>query len=175
MAFIFRSDGCSDIIQQIRSIGFRGYRRSYSSHYAFMRNSFQGGGRYELTSQYFASNAIPASSLRRRNALAQYQNFVTNAPTGQRVLSACSFRPLGGRAKQVDVNGELTSVSRQVRQAELFSLCYMRWAPNDGPDSMFSRYVDEFYESYMRRIGTDDGWQYTNEGQHIMPNWFNRF
>ena len=22
----------------------------------------------------------------------------------------------------------------------------------------------------MRRIGTDDGWQYTNEGQHIMPN-----
>ena len=34
------------------------------------------------------------------------------------------------------------------------------------------RYVDEFYKRVMRDLGTDDRWQYTNEGQHYMPNWY---
>ena len=27
----------------------------------------------------------------------------------------------------------------------------------------------------MRPLGTDDGWQYTNEGSHLIPEWQNRF
>lgn len=41
---------------------------------------------------------------------------------------------------------------------------------NGGPE-----WIDDFFERFMKPLGTDDGWSYINESQHNLKHWQNRF
>lgn len=169
-------DICRAKLAPLMAIG-RGKVRSYSSHYSFMNNVMAGAidNGTPHTAVYQASIAVPGSTLRNNPAaLSQFDDFVWNAPAG--TVGSVNMRPLGGVSARNDIDGELTSVSTQFRKANLFINCLITWEQK-GPQAPqgIVEYVDEFYKRVMRDLGTDDRWQYTNEGQHYMPNWYKKY
>ena len=171
------SQECRRKLGPLLRLGYNGRIQSYSSHYSFMVNVLAGAidNGTPQTAVYQASIAVPGEKLRANPAaLNQFDDFVRNAPAG--TVGSVNMRPLGGASARNDPDGELTSVSRQFRKANLFINCLITWT-QDGPQTPpgIREYVDQFYERVMRPLGTEDAWQYTNEGQHYMPDWYNRY
>ena len=160
----------------LRGLRLTGTLRSYRSHYSYMTGVLGAEKRESDLTTYFASMAIPESSLRggRSNALAYIERFLTTIPRGYNFsYAACTLRPIGGAAARNDPDGELTSVSTQFRRSVLFGVCRASWSGE--PPEGATDWIDTFYERYMRPIGTPDGWQYANEGSHNLPGWEQRY
>ena len=160
----------------LRRLRLSGTFRSYSSHYEYMTRVLGKERQPSPRAAYFASMAIPMSSIQggSKNALSYMQRFISTVPRGGNFATGvCTLRPIGGAAARNDPDGELTSVSTQFRQASLYAVCRAAW--EGAPPAGATDWVDAFYERYMRPVGTPDGWQYANEGSHNMPGWQQRY
>ena len=151
----------------------------YETHYDFMDDLMFGyiDSGSPTQAVYQKSIAVPADHLKEEGVLDDLYAFSRNAPLG--TIASFNVRPLSAGSNTVATAAaadadlaSMTSLSSQFRNATLFINCLLTWGVGTIPAIPMS-YVSAFYDSVLRDLGTEDGWQYINEATE-MDNWQNR-